>query len=132
MSMTLYRLFITRFHSPRQVAAKDGNGRKRTDIEKVIKYSRERLSMDLEFASPRMAREWVEKQKRGNKQTDPDYQWCELWGDPVPVSDAPACEKARMEFDHYTEQSLFGEEMETAIKTESEAAFYRRTHSCIH
>lgn len=105
---TLLRLFITRFHSPREFVAKTFEGKKHRYTEKEIRYDRERLTMDREFSNAEQARKWVTDQKSGNRPTDPDFQWCELWGEPVPVSDAPACERAKLEFERYEEQYFPG------------------------
>lgn len=104
----MYRLFVTRFHSPHKCPAKTTEGRRHFYTKNEIHYKRDRIVMDREFPNSESARKWVSEQKSGKFPDDSNYQWCELWGEPVPVSDSVACEKAKLEFETYEEQFLPG------------------------
>lgn len=128
---TLYRLFVTRFHSPSKIIARTFEKKVHKSWERNTRYQREQISMDREFTDAKEAKAWVKEQKTTTDERgypidkdDARYQWCELWGDPVPVSDTAKCERVRLEFEKYEEVPLFSEEQDAQIRSESLRALH--------
>lgn len=111
---TLYRLFVTRFHSPRLKKNPSEKGKQ------ITVFRREQLVHDMQFESPKAAREWVET--HGNPGSE--LGWCELWGDAIPVSEVAKCERVRLEFERYEEVPLLSEEQDAQIRSESLRALH--------
>lgn len=113
---TLYRLFVTRFHSRTE------RPNKFEKTENDWRYKREQMCVDRPFDNPRQAKQWVTDQiVTTNGIRD---EWCELWGQAIPVSDKARCERVRLEFERYEEVPLFGEEQAAQIRSESLRALH--------